>query len=199
MAHPDHLAPERAHVPGERAVGRLSRSVMQRPLNAVEQASSCPSRTGESPCSTGVPRRTASGRDAPQAADIVEGGIGACDRVATPHERVGGVKCIARAKTGPCHQRPRARDHNTVGGKQLERERVHRPPGRREATPYRNHRCLRVCSVGRERILDAVVAQPGEDQPVGELVVNQGADRAAFDRHLREHPAAPVLERPRCL
>jgi hypothetical protein len=130
---------------------------------------------------------------------MVESRIRACDGLATTDQCVRCVKGVTWAKAGSRHQRPRPLDYGTISELQLQGKRVHCAPGARKTTPHSPHHRLGVRSVLRERILDAIVAQPGEDQPVGELVEDQGADHPAVDRHLSEHSATPVLKRLRCL
>jgi hypothetical protein len=109
------------------------------------------------------------------------------------------VKSITWPKTGSSHQRSRPLDHGTVGELQLEGKRVHRVPGARKATPHGSHHRLSILPIPRERVPDAVVTQPGENQPVGELVEDQCADHATVDCYLGEDSLTPIVEGRRCL
>ena len=59
-----------------------------------------------------------------------------------------------------------------------------------------SHRLARLGTVGRQGIALAIVAQPGEDEPVGELVEDQTADDAPAVLHLTQRSCPPRLDRP---
>lgn len=130
---------------------------------------------------------------------MVERLIRACDCVTAPDECMCRVEGVAWAKTGSGHQRSRPIHHRTIGEQQLKGQRVHRAPGARQAPPHDSHCRLRVRSILRKWILDTIVTQPREDQPVGQLVEHQRTDHAAIDRHLCKDSLTPVLDRGRRL
>ncbi len=135
--------------------------------------------------------------DPPQPAEIVEAGVRACDQRAPGGKCMGGVKGVSRRKPRLFHQCSCTIDHRAFGRLQLQRERVQHAPRRSQAPPRCSHRPASIGAVCAQRIAVSVIAQPGEDEPVGELVDDQAADHTCPIFELPEYLRAPGLDRRR--